>query len=116
MSSFQTGRCCVGAACKDPLHELRHPCPGCGHFIHLLCGRQLVEDECSFRADDIICSVCDPQAPCGVNTPLLSHYWVIGAAVAKRFSLSKPHQGARNLDCGVIRRCINVAADWSGSG
>jgi hypothetical protein len=98
MSSFQTGCCCVGAACKVPSHELRHHCPGCGNFIHLLCGCQLVEDECSFRANDIVCSVCDPQTPRGVNTPSLSRYWDIGAVAAKRFSPSKLRQGARILE------------------
>jgi hypothetical protein len=67
-----------------------------------VCGHQLVQDELVFKADDIICSVCDPQTPHGVNTPLLSHYWDIGAAVATCFSPLKPCQGARNLETAVV--------------
>ncbi len=68
----------------------------------MICVCQLVKDELAFDVDDIVCSVCNPQPPCGVNTPSLSCCWVIESAVAKRFSPSMPHQGARNFEAAVV--------------
>jgi len=42
-----------------PTHELRKKCPGCEECIHALCGRVLLEDEGSFKEDDVLCPNCD---------------------------------------------------------
>jgi hypothetical protein len=59
--SFPIGPCLLANSCLAPTHELRKFCPGCNGLIHVLCGRVLEEDEGNFKADSVICPLCDPQ-------------------------------------------------------
>ena len=60
--SFPIGRCCLGAECKAPNHQLRKHCPGCNGLIHVMCGRVLFDDEGDFKADATVCPRCDPRS------------------------------------------------------
>jgi len=44
-----------------PTHDFRKNCPGCGKYIHALCGRVLEEDEGLFPADSVVCLGWDPK-------------------------------------------------------
>jgi hypothetical protein len=48
---FPVGPCLPASHCSAPTHELQKHCPGCGKYIHVLCGRVLEEDEGLFPAD-----------------------------------------------------------------
>ncbi len=62
VSTFPTGRCCAGDNCVVPTHELRHKCAGCKKFLHLICGRVILEPVMNFKADDFVCKVCYPSS------------------------------------------------------
>jgi len=53
-TSFPVGPCLLASHCFAPTHELRKNCPGCGKYIHALCGRVLEEDEGLFPADSVV--------------------------------------------------------------
>ena len=61
--SYPIGRCCAGDNCVAPTHELRpdHKCPGCGGFVHTLCG------EFDNDSDGLYCKPC---FPCPSATPV----------------------------------------------
>ncbi len=70
MTSFPSGRCCLGVDCRAPEHQLRKHCPGCDGWIHMLCGRCLIEDEGEFKEDSVVCPKCDPkQRSSGLQNP-----------------------------------------------
>ena len=54
-TSFPVGPCLLASHCFAPTHELRKNFPGCGKYIHALCGRVLEEDEGLFPADSVVC-------------------------------------------------------------
>jgi hypothetical protein len=58
---FPVGPCFLASHCFTPTHELRKNCPGCGKYIHALCGRVLEEDEGLFPADSVVCLGCNPK-------------------------------------------------------
>ena len=53
-TSFPVGPCLLASHCFAPTHEVRKKCPGCGKYIHALCGRVLEEDEGLFPADSVV--------------------------------------------------------------
>ena len=59
--SFPIGPCLFANSCLAPTHELQKFCPGCNGLIHVLCSRVLEEDEGHFKADSVICPLCNPQ-------------------------------------------------------
>ncbi len=70
-NDFPTGECGLGKYCLAPHHQLRKKCPGCNNWVHMVCGRVLVNPEGAlidgktawYPADAVVCLSCDPKNP-----------------------------------------------------
>ena len=63
-TKFPVGKCCAGDRCTQPKHELRHHCPVCNGYIHILCGIYVNDGN-----DSYYCNACYEKKKTTLSTP-----------------------------------------------